>query len=149
MFESLFDLPLLLVGLAIIVTLCLFAAVGSIVVRRWLLPRLRVDSGDSDFTGAMLQSVMVFYGLAVALIAVSVWQTYSDVSKIVSGEATALAAIYRDVGGYPDSVRPTLQTELRDYTHQIIYEAWPTQQRRKVPKAGVSLMNNFQTTLFS
>ncbi len=149
MFEFLFDLPLLLVGTTIIVTLCLFATVGVIAVRRWLLPRLRVDTGDSDFTGAMLQSVMVFYGLAVALIAVSVWQTYSDVSKVVSGEATALATLYRDVGSYPDSVRPQLQTELRDYTHQIIYEAWPTQQRREVPKAGVSLMNTFQTTLFS
>ena len=50
----------------------------------------------------MLQSVMVFYGLAVALIAVSVWQTYSDTSKVVSSEATALAALYRDVSSYPD-----------------------------------------------
>jgi len=149
MFESLFDLPLLLVGLVIIATLCLFAVVGLMVVRRWLLPRLRVEAGDSDFTGAMLQSVMVFYGLAVALIAVSVWQTYSDVSKVVSGEATALARIYRDANGYPDSVRQTLQTELRDYTHQIIYEAWPAQRRREVPTAGVSLMNTFQATLFS
>ncbi len=149
MFEFLFDLPLLIVGAAIIVTLCLFATVGLMLVRRLVLPRLTVHAADSEFTGAMLQSVMVFYGLAVALIAVSVWQTYSDVSKVVSEEATALAALYRDVGGYPDSVRPTLQAELRDYTHQIIYGAWPAQQRREVPKAGVSLMNTFQATLFT
>src|ERR1700741_537841 len=149
MIESLFDLPLLMVGIAIIVTLCLFAAVGLMLVRRLLLPRLTVHSADSDFTGAMLQSVMVFYGLAVALIAVSVWQTYSAVSKVVSGEATAVATLYRDASGYPDSVRPTLQTELRDYTRQIIYEAWPAQRRQEVPQAGVSLMDNFQTTLFS
>jgi hypothetical protein len=149
MFESVFDLPLLIVGIAIVATLCIFAVVGLMVVRRLVLPRLSVQSSDSEFTGAMLQSVMVFYGLAVALIAVSVWQTYSDTSKVVSEEATTLAALYRDVSGYPDSVRPTLQNELRDYTHQIIYEAWPAQQRREVPKAGVSLMNNFQATLFS
>jgi len=149
MFESLFDLPLLLVGIAIIITLCLFAVVGLMIVRRLVLPLMTVHSADSEFTGAMLQSVMVFYGLAVALIAVSVWQTYSDVSTVVSGEATALASIYRDVSSYPDSVRPALQNELRDYTHQIIYEAWPAQQRREVPTAGVSLMNNFQNLLFS
>jgi len=149
MFESVFDLPLLIVGIAIVATLCIFAVVGLMVVRRLVLPRLSVHSSDSEFTGAMLQSVMVFYGLAVALIAVSVWQTYSDTSKVVSEEATTLAALYRDVSGYPDSVRPTLQTALRDYTHQIIYEAWPAQQRREVPKAGVSLMSNFQATLFS
>jgi hypothetical protein len=49
---------------------------------------------------------MVFYGLAVALIAVSVSQPYTDVSKLVSLEATALASLYRDVSGYPEPVRP-------------------------------------------
>jgi len=60
MFESLFDLPLMVVGPAIIAALCLFAVVGLFLVRRRLLPRLRVNQGDSEFTGAMLQSVMVF-----------------------------------------------------------------------------------------
>jgi len=115
MFESLFDIPLLIVGPAIIAVLCLFALTGMIVVRRLVLPRLRVDQGDSEFSGAMLQSIMVFYGLAVALIAVSVWQTYSDTSRIVSSEAISLAAFYRDVSSYPEPVRPTLQNQLRDY----------------------------------
>jgi hypothetical protein len=149
MFEFLFDQPLLLVGGGIVVTLCLFAWGGLALVRRKVIPRLNVGSGDSDFTGAMLQSVMVFYGLAVALIAVSVWQTYSDVSKVVSGEATSLAALYRDVSGYPDSARPILQSELRDYIQDIIHHAWPLQQRGQVPKGGVALMNTFQGTLFS
>lgn len=61
MVESIFDLPLLIAGPAIIVALCLFAVVGLIVVRRRVLPRLRVNSADSEFSGAMLQSVMVFY----------------------------------------------------------------------------------------
>jgi hypothetical protein len=149
MFDTLFDLPLLLVGPVLVATLCLFAGVGLTVVRRWIIPRLRVDNGDSDFTGAMLQSIMVFYGLAVALIAVSVWQTYSDVNKAVSEEATALAALYRDACGYPDDFRPTLQNELREYTQNVIQEAWPTQRRGQVPKGGVRLMNVFQGTLFS
>jgi hypothetical protein len=49
------------------------------IVRRCILPRLRMQGADSEFSGAMPQAVMVFYGLAVALIAVSVWQSYSDV----------------------------------------------------------------------
>ena len=52
---------------------------------------------------------MVFYGLAVALMAASVSKTYSDVSKITSGEATSLAALYRNVGGpEPISTRCSL-----------------------------------------
>ena len=123
--DFLFDLPLTVTGLVIIGGLCLFALAGLLLVRRCLLPRLRIHREDADFSGSMVQCVMVFYGLAVALIAVSVFQTYSDVSKIVSQEATALAALYRDVSGYPEPIRPQLQGGLRDYVHNVITEAWP------------------------
>ena len=149
MIERIFDLPLLVVGAVIIALLCLFAMLGLNGVRRWVLPRLRVVSSDSEFTGAMLQSIMVFYGLAVALIAVSVWQTYSDVSKIISDDATALAALYRDVSGYPDPIRQTLQAELREYTRYTIEEAWPAQRQGRVPAAGVQMMDTFQATLIA
>lgn len=147
MFERLFDLPLLIAGPTIIVSLCLFALIGLLAVRRFVLPRLRVDVSDSEFSGAMLQSVMVFYGLAVALISVSVWQTYSEASTIVSTEATALAALYRDVSSYPEPSRTMLQNGIRDYTQYVINEAWPLQRRGQVPKGGVDLMNRFQVTL--
>jgi len=147
MLEWLFDVPLLIAGPAIIVSLCLFAMIGLGVVRRYVLPRLRVHVSDSEFTGAMLQSIMVFYGLALALIAVSVWQTHSSASAVVSQEATALAALYRDVSGYPDSISPTLQNELRYYTQQTIYEAWPLQRRGEVPRGGVVRMYRFQGVL--
>src|SRR5215217_233367 len=115
MFESLFDVPLLIAGPVILGILCLFAVVGLLLVRRRVLPRLRVQTGDSEFTGAMLQSVMVFYGLAVALIAVTVFQTYSDTTEVVDQEATAINGIYRDVTSYPDPIRTELQTGLREY----------------------------------
>jgi hypothetical protein len=148
MFEFLLDLPLVISGLLIVGLLGLFAITGMALVRRHVLPRLHIQGTDSEFTGAMVQAVMVFYGLAVALIAVSVFETYSDVSRIVSQEASALASLYRDVGGYPDTVRPALQNELRDYAQYVIHEAWPLQQRGQVPAGGVEMMNRFQKTLF-
>ena len=66
----------MIVGIAIMGLLWLFALVGLALVRRYFLPRLRIQIEDSEFSGAMLQAVMVFYGLAIALIAVSVWQSY-------------------------------------------------------------------------
>ena len=147
MFESLFDIPLWIAGTAIITVLCAFAVAGLLLVRRSVLPRLRVESGDAEFTGAMLQSVMVFYGLAVALIAVTVFQTYSDTLKVVTGEATALNALYRDVTSYPDPIRTELQSQLRDYTRYVIDEAWPLQRRGKVPGGGIEHMTRFQSVL--
>jgi hypothetical protein len=78
---------------------------------------------------------------------VSVWQTYADVSKVVSDEATALAALYRDVSSYPEPARLDMQAELRDYTQYVINEAWPLQERGQVPGGGVERMNRFQATL--
>ena len=115
MLESLFDIPLVITGLVIIGSLCLFALGGVLLVRRRVLPRLRINHEDAHFSGAMVHSVMVFYGLSLALIAVNVFETYSDVSKIVSQEATALAALYRDASAYPEPIRSQLQKELRDY----------------------------------
>ena len=147
MIDFLFTLPLAVAGLTILVALWLFAAIGLATIRRWVLPRLHIRVEDSQFKGTMVQSVMVFYGLAVALIAVSVWQTYSDVSKIVSEEATEMASLYRDVTGYPEPVRSRLQNELRNYADYVIHQAWPAQQRGETPKGGVVMMNRFQATL--
>ena len=149
MFEFLFDLPLVITGAVILAALWLFAIVGLLVVRRRVLPRLRIHVEDSEFSGSLVQSIMVFYGLAVALMAVSVSQTYSEVSKVVSGEATALAALYRDVSSYPEPVRQDLQKELREYTDQVIHGAWPLQRQGKIPTAGVEHMNRFQAILVS
>ena len=148
MIDTLFDLPLWIAGLGIILFLSLFAIAGLLLVRRCVLPRLRIGVEDSEFSGTMVQSVMVFYGLAVALIAVSVWQSYSDAAGTVSHEATALAALYRDISGYPEPIRALLQSELRDYVQYVIHEAWPQQRRGEIPGEGVERMNVFQKNLF-
>jgi len=147
--ETLYDLPLVLTGPAIIGSLCLLAIGGLLLVRRRVLPRLRVHAEDSHFSGAIVHSVMVFYGLAVALIAVNVFETYADVSKIISQEATDLAALYRDVSSYPEPIRPQLQRELRIYVDYVIREAWPMQQRGQTPRGGVERMNRFQAMLIT
>jgi hypothetical protein len=147
MLDKLFDWPLIVGGPVIVGSLCIYSLLGLAVVRRWILPRWRIQTVDGEFSGAMLQAIMVFYGLALALIAVNVWETYSDVSKIISQEATALGALYRDSSTYPDPIRSQLQGQLREYTEQVINRAWPMQRRGEFPREGVEIMNRFQTSL--
>jgi len=149
MLERLFDVPLWIAGPTIVLALAAFALCGLRLVRRRVLPRLVISERDSEFSGSLVQAVMVFYGLAVALIAVSVWQTYADVSTTVSQEAVSIAALYRDVSGYPDPVRPVLQDDLRTYVRYVIDEAWPAQRRGEIPAGGVGLMDRFEATLFA
>ena len=44
---------------------------------------------------------MVFYALTVAMIAITVWETYDAAAKIVSEKRRELATLYRDVSAYP------------------------------------------------
>ncbi len=145
--DFLFDLPLALTGPAIIGGLCLFALTGFLLVRRFVLPHLRVSVDDGQWSGSVVQCMMVFYGLAAALIAVNVLQNYSNVSNIVSNEATALGGLYRDVSGYPQPIRSQLQSELRNYTLDLIHTAWPLLQHGKMPVNGIRFMNQFQAIL--
>lgn len=124
MLESIFDIPLVIAGSVTIGSPCVFAIGGLLVVRRTVLPRLRIQVEDSEFSGSMLQAIMVFYGLAVALI-----------------------ALYRDASSYPEPTRTQLQAELHDYTRYVIDTAWPAQRRGEVALHGVAMLNRFQATM--
>ena len=147
MFDSLFNLPLVIVGAAILILLCAFALGGLAIFSHHILPRLKLGPEESVFTSAMMQAMMVFYGLAVALIAVSVWQTHTDAAGTISGEASALGVLYRHVGGYPEPLRSQLRQDLREYLDYVIHEAWPLQRRGLVPSGGVEKVNDFEVKL--
>jgi len=144
-----FDAPLVIVGPAIILSLALWALIGLLIARRFVLPRLRVTVADSEFSGAVVQSIMVFYGLALALIAVNVWQTHNDVARTVSVEAISFATLYRDVSAYPEPIRGRLQEQIRGYIDQVIHGAWPLMREGQVPTEGVAWMDRVEADLVS
>ena len=120
------------------------------VLRRWLLPRLHIKTDAAFFYGAaVMQSCMLLYGLVAALTAVSVWQKYGQVSDVVSGEAIAIASLWRDLGGYPQPVRDATRETLRGYTDQVINGAWPQQRRGQIPREGVDWMDRLQSDLYA
>ncbi len=147
--DAFYHLPLFVVGLVVVSGFCLYSMVGAMLARRFLHPRLGIGEEDSEFTGSMMQAVMVFYGLAMALIAVSVWETHSEISNVVSSESSRLACLYRDVGGYPEPVRSELRAELVGYADYLIDEAWPQHQAGVHPQRGVEWMNRFQASLYT
>ena len=149
MFDSLFDLHLVVIGAAILILLCGFALSGLAIFSRYILPRLKLGPEESVFTGAMMQAIMVFYGLAVALIAVSVWQTYTDAAATISRESTAIGVLYRQMSGYPEPLRSELRQELREYVEYVIKEAWPQQHRGQVPSGGVEKVNDVEAKLLT
>jgi hypothetical protein len=142
-----FDVPLVIMGPLMVVVLVAFSIFGLRYVRARVLPKLRVTHSDSHFVGTMVHSVMVFYGLVLALVAVNVFETYSESARVVSGEASAIAMLYRDACSYPEPARSELKTALRNYTEYVIREAWPLQRAGRVPAGGVAKMDSVQARL--
>jgi hypothetical protein len=50
----------------------------------------------------------VFYGVTLALIAVSAYQGFAAANQTVGREAAALGTLYRDVSSYPEPIRGEL-----------------------------------------
>jgi len=149
MIDFLFSLPLWALALVLNVWLMGFSLASLWCLRRWILPRLHLNTNAPLFyAAAVMQSVMVLYGLVAALTAVSVWSRHAQVSGIVSSEATAIASLWRDLDGYPQRERDAMHEVIRGYTTQIIEEAWPAQQQGRVPRTGVEWLDRFQAQLF-
>jgi len=145
----LYDLPLWLVGVVLVVVLCSLAVLGLRFARRRILPRFQVADEDGHFISTMVHSFMVFYALTVAMIAITVWETYDAAAKVASGEATALGTLYRDVSAYPAPTQAQLQDALRGYTEHVMQVAWPEQHRGLVPRGGVDRIDQFLKLLTS
>jgi len=91
--------PLLAVGLfsGMFVGICW---IGIILLSPRLVPWVHHQPGLNEILGDYLQYFGVIYGLLLGLLAVATYQNHSDVEKTVSNEASALAALYRDVSAY-------------------------------------------------
>lgn len=130
----------------------LYAAVGLgglSLTRRWILPRFGTLHDQNEVTGFLHHGILIVYGLAVALLAVAVWEKHSEVKRYIADEAVSIGVLYRDVTEYPEPARGRLQNILAGYTEQIIHNAWPLMQRGEVPTVGVAFMDQLQKELYA
>lgn len=124
---------------------------GLFLARRFVLPRLHYGEGVNDAVSGTVQAIGVFYGITVGLIAVAVWNTNANASEMVSREAASIAALYRDVSGYPPPLRDGLRVKLREYTVFVIERAWPAQMKGKgqTLEEGARILDDFQSELYT
>jgi hypothetical protein len=145
----LYDLPdwlfgALTIGLAVAIGLSGFCA-----TRKWVRRVHGEEHSHNDIVGFFLGAIGLLYGITLGLVAVGTWQAYSDVDNKVDEEASAVAALYRDVSNFPDPKRAELQADVREYTRQLIEVGWPLQKRGIVPQNAASAVNSLQTHLAS
>ena len=146
-----YEIPPLQAALIVAVFIETLSLAGLFLTRRFVLPRLHYGEGANDAISGTVQAIGVFYGITVGLIAVGVWNTNSNASELVSKEATSIAALYRDIGGYPSPLREELRAKLREYTVFVIEQAWPAQKngQGQAINIGTKIMDDFQSMLYT
>ena len=141
-----YDLPSWLFAALTIAVAVAIGLSGSYATRKWVRRVHGHEHSHNDIVGFFLGAVAVFYGITLGLVAVGTWQTYTEVDAKVDQEASAVAALYRELSNFPDPKRAELLEDLREYTRQSI-AGWPLQRQGIVPRNAAGAVNTLQTHL--
>jgi hypothetical protein len=143
MFLWLYDLPNWAFCSVIIAIVMTLGVAGLLLtqpfVSRWL--------GGNEMTNFSIGTIWgsaigLFYGIAVGLIAVAVWQGYSDIQSRVSREAAGAGSLYRDASYFPEPTRSQIREGLREYTRFNIEKSWPAMRRGQIDPEGSRIWIN-------
>lgn len=113
------------------------------VFRNFFKPLFHRSAKTNEMVGLMLSNFLGLYALLLGLLAVAAYQNLTDVTTVVTDEASSLGALYRDVQAYPQPIKGILQNDLRDYTRFTIDRAWPDQQKGLTPTEGTHRITRF------
>src|SRR5689334_15320513 len=115
-------LPAWAVGPVCVLCFVISAIVGLWLVHRTIRQRIKMSETlvDNGVVGWFFAGVLTIYGITLGLIAVTTWAKFTEVADIASHEAATIAALYRDVSGFPPPVRDDLRHELREYTRFVV-----------------------------
>jgi hypothetical protein len=144
-----YDLPNWLFAALTVAVAVAIGLSGFYATRKWVRRVHGDELSHNDIVGFFLGAICLLYGITLGLVAVGTWEAYSDVDAKVDQEASAVAALYRDVSSFPDPKRAELQADLREYTRQLIDVGWPLQRRGIVPQNAAVVVNSLQTHLAS
>jgi Protein of unknown function (DUF4239) len=136
MFYWIYDYPTQYIALLFAIVFCGVTVGGIFLFRPLFRSWIHGQPRNNDMVGLVVSSFSLFYGLLIGLIAVAVYQNSSTLSDLVDKEAECIAALYRDIGGYPRPVGDALKAELREYARYTIDDSWPLQSRGIIPQGG-------------
>ena len=138
-------------GLPLAIALPLF--VGGFVLASCLIviglrPVVRRIVDDAEQWDRVLGHVIgtfgVFFGILLALVAVSVYENYSDTRDAALHEAGQITALYRGTTGLPEEVAAPIQETMKEYLQVVIEEDWPDQRRGELPDHSLELVDQLE-----
>jgi hypothetical protein len=149
MFYWIYDISTVWLAVLMAVVFVGFSWLGCLFVRPVLHKRVTFERDKNEILGAILSCFGVFYGLLLGLIAVGVWENFSEVEDTTHKEAAAIDALYHDVSVYPEPYGQNLRWLLRDYCRYEIKYGWPAQRNGIIPEGGSTRVRSFQERLLT
>jgi hypothetical protein len=145
--DFIFDIPP--ASLAIYFSLIAIGAVFfGLIVAKPLLRLLMGTGPDFNATiGQATASFSLFYGLLLGLLTVAAYQNNERVKENILAEATALGALYADVGSYPEPERSEMKAILRDYVLFTINDDWTAHREGEILNGGFNRADAMRTKL--
>jgi hypothetical protein len=144
-----YDLPTWLFAVLTIGVTVTIGLIGLYSTRKWVR-RIHVhEHSHNEVVGYYLGATCVFYGITLGLLAVATWQNYTDVETRTGEEAAAAGVLFRDVSGFPEPYRTTLQSDIRAYTRQVVDVAWPLQRKGIIPEIEGKVLNQVEQHLMT
>jgi hypothetical protein len=143
------ELPPWLFAIVTMTAFVVGSMVGLLSARRWGGRRGIHALVDNGAVGWIFSGTLVIYAIAIGLITVETWGNASEGARAASREASAIAALYRDLGGYPRPLAGDLKETLVGYTHYVIEKAWPAQRRGELPHGGSDLLTRLRRAMFA
>jgi hypothetical protein len=133
MLDGMYELPIALLEAFTAIVFVGVYWIGCFVLRFGF----KYSGSDNTIVGTMLSAFGVLYGLLLALVTVSAYETLSEVEVEASSEASSILALYRDVSGFPEPTRGVLKRKLSAYCKFIIEKEWPQLRQGVVPQDSV------------
>jgi hypothetical protein len=116
-----------------------------VVLLRPVVRRIVDDTEQWDrVLGHVIGTFGVFFGILLALVAVSVYENYSDTREAALHEAGQVTALYRGTTGLPEEVATPIQETIREYLRVVIEEDWPDQRQAVLPTASTELVDQIE-----
>ncbi len=125
------SVPTPVLGCIMILLAMLFAAGGTLLVRRRC--PVRVLKAHHDITGPMFGTVGVLYAVLLAFIVIVAWQNFDKAGSDVVQEANYYGDIYRNSNGLDVEFRPKIRAAMDAYLESVIEDEWP-----RLPAGGMS-----------
>ena len=138
-------------GLPLAISLPLFVGgfvLASCLVVIGLRPVVRRIVDDAEQWDRVLGHVIgtfgVFFGILLAMVAVSVYENFYDTRHAARQEAGQVTALYRGTTGLPEEVAAPIQETMKEYLRVVIEEDWPDQRRGELPDASLELVDQLE-----